>query len=186
MSAAHEEIFGDGGSRILLICDHATNTVPPKVSGGSLGLPPEEMGRHIAYDLGARGVALECARRLGAPAVLTRFSRLVIDPNRGEDDPTLVMRLYDGTIIPANRLVTPAEVERRLAAYHRPYHDAVDAAIHRIAASGRRPALISIHSSRRPEGASSAAVAGGSALAPRWTDRVAADTATSGGGAVRW
>ena len=29
----------------------------------------------------------------------------MIDPNRGEDDPTLVMRLYDGTIIPANRHV---------------------------------------------------------------------------------
>ena len=74
--------------------------------------------RHIAYDIGARGVTLELARLMRAPALLTCFSRLVIDPNRGEDDPTLVMRLYDGTIIPANRHVTPEEVEaaaRRLA-----------------------------------------------------------------------
>ena len=91
-------------------------------AGGDLGLPPEEMARHIAYDIGARGVTLELARLLDAPALLTCFSRLVIDPNRGEDDPTLVMRLYDGTIIPANRHVAPAEVERRLDAYHRPYH----------------------------------------------------------------
>ena len=68
------------------------------------------MARHIAYDIGARGVTLALARLLDAPALLTRFSRLVIDPNRGEDDPTLVMRLYDGTIIPANRHVTPEEV----------------------------------------------------------------------------
>ena len=63
-------------------------------------------------------MTLELARLLGAPALLTRFSRLVIDPNRGEDDPTLVMRLYDGTIIPGNRHVTAEEVEtaaRRLA-----------------------------------------------------------------------
>ncbi len=143
-AAAHEEI--DGGGRLLLLCDHATNIVPPEVGGGSLGLPPEEMQRHIAYDIGARAVTLELARLLGAPAVLTRFSRLVIDPNRGEDDPTLVMRLYDGTIIGANRQVSEAEVARRLAAYHRPYHAAIAAAIDRLAAADGPPALVSIHS----------------------------------------
>jgi predicted N-formylglutamate amidohydrolase len=139
---AYEEIGGAPGSRLLLICDHATNRVPASVAGGDLGLAAEEMARHIAYDIGARGVALELARITGAPALLTRFSRLVIDPNRGEDDPTLVMRLYDGTIIPANRQVTRDEVERRLEAWHRPYHRAIDAAIARMG----RPALVSIHS----------------------------------------
>lgn len=148
MSAAPavEVVNADGQSRILLLCDHATNIVPPEVSGGDLGLPAEEMERHIAYDIGARGVTLALARLLDAPAVLTRFSRLVIDPNRGEDDPTLVMKLYDGTLVPANRHVTPEEVVRRLDAYHRPYHDAVTAAIDRIEASGRVPALVAIHS----------------------------------------
>jgi predicted N-formylglutamate amidohydrolase len=141
---AFEEIAGE--EAVLLLCDHATNRVPPVVAGGDLGLPPEEMQRHIAYDIGARGVTLELARLMRAPALATCFSRLVIDPNRGEDDPTLVMRLYDGTIIPANRHVTPEEVERRLDAWHRPYHRAIDAAIDRIAGTGRPPALVSIHS----------------------------------------
>jgi predicted N-formylglutamate amidohydrolase len=144
MAAAFEEVAGTPGARILLICDHATNAVPEAIAGG-LGLPDAEMGRHIAYDIGARGVALALAGRLGAPAVLTRFSRLVIDPNRGEDDPTLVMRLYDGTIVPGNRHVTAAEVERRLDAWHRPYHRAIEAAIARMAAAGP-PAIVSIHS----------------------------------------
>ena len=48
----------------------------------------------------------------------------MIDPNRGEDDPTLLMKLYDGTIIPANRHADGAELERRLNAYYRPYHQA--------------------------------------------------------------
>jgi predicted N-formylglutamate amidohydrolase len=78
--------------------------------------------------------------------VLTRFSRLVIDPNRGEDDPTLVMRLYDGTIVPGNRHVTPEEVQRRLDAWHRPYHRALDAAIERMTAAAGSPAIVSIHS----------------------------------------
>lgn len=130
--------------RLLLICDHARNAVPPEI--GDLGVPAVDMERHIAWDVGARGVTRGLAARLGAPAVLSTYSRLVIDPNRGEDDPTLVMRLYDGTIIPGNRRIEEAEIARRIAAYHRPYHAAIDAEIDRIAAAGAAPALVSIHS----------------------------------------
>lgn len=136
----------DGAARVLLLCDHASNRVPPSVAGGDLGLPPEEMARHIAYDIGARGVTLELARLMDAPAVLGRFSRLVIDPNRGEDDPTLVMRLYDGTIVPANRRIDGAEVARRLDAWHRPFHAAIDTLIAARLGAGISPALIAIHS----------------------------------------
>jgi predicted N-formylglutamate amidohydrolase len=141
------ELVNPGGvSSALLLCDHAANAVPAAVAGGDLGLGPAEMGRHIAYDVGARGVTVALARRLDAAAVLGRFSRLVIDPNRGEDDPTLVMRLYDGTIVPANRRIGPEEIARRLEAYHRPYHAAIDAVIERRLAAGRPPALVAIHS----------------------------------------
>ncbi len=143
---AYECANGAGDAPILLLCDHASNRVPPSVAGGDLGLPPEEMARHIAYDIGARGVTLELARGLDAPALLTRFSRLVIDPNRGEFDPTLLMRLYDGTIIPGNRHADAAERERRLDDWHRPYHQAITAEIDRMLAKGQRPTLISIHS----------------------------------------
>lgn len=143
---AVEEVNAGGSSRVLLLCDHATAIVPPEVAGGDLGIPAADMGRHIACDIGARGVTLALAALLDAPAILTRFSRLVIDPNRGEDDPTLVMRLYDGTIVPANRTVDAAEVERRLAAWHRPYHRAIGRRIDAMAAAGREPALVAVHS----------------------------------------
>jgi len=136
-------LFGaDRASRWLVTCDHATNRVPPEIGGGSLGIDAADMARHIAYDVGAAGVALRLAERLGCPAVLSNFSRLVIDPNRGEDDPTLVMRLYDGTVIPANRAVDRAEIERRLEAYYRPYH----AAIAGLMAERESPLLVSVHS----------------------------------------
>lgn len=141
------EIIGaDRPSRWLVTCDHASNIVPPDVSGGILGICDADMNRHIAYDVGAAGVTRTLAGLLDAPAILTRFSRLVIDPNRGEDDPTLVMRLYDGTVVPGNRHATPAEVEARLARLHRPYHQAVEAALERILAGGRTPAIVSMHS----------------------------------------
>jgi len=112
-------------SRWLITCDHASNRVPDCVGGGDLGLPPEDMNRHIAYDIGAAGLSRVLAKELGAPVILSDFSRLVIDPNRAEHDPTVLMRLYDGSIIPANRDADAAERDRRLAAFHRPYHDAL-------------------------------------------------------------
>ncbi|MBD3764357.1 MAG: N-formylglutamate amidohydrolase [Rhodobacterales bacterium] len=132
----------DRPGRWLVTCDHATNRVPDWVGGGSLGIADADMGRHIAYDLGAAGLARALADRLDSPAILSDFSRLVIDPNRGEDDPTLVMRLYDGTIIPANRHVDAAEVERRLDRLYRPYH----AALARLAARRSDTVIVAVHS----------------------------------------
>lgn len=129
-------------SRWLVICDHATNRVPDFIAGGTLGIAEEDMARHIAYDPGAAGVSIRLAERLAAPVVLSNFSRLVIDPNRGEDDPTLVMRLYDGTIIPANRHIDETEIARRLDLCYRPYHAAVD----RMAGARRDSVIVSIHS----------------------------------------
>jgi predicted N-formylglutamate amidohydrolase len=129
---------------LILLCDHARNAVPPEI--GDLGLPAEDMGRHIAWDVGARGVTLGLTARLGAGAVLSTFSRLVIDPNRGEDDPTLVMRLCDGSIIPANRNIDQAEIARRKDAYHRPYHAAIRETIDETIEAGETPVLVSIHS----------------------------------------
>ena len=132
----------DRTGRWCVTCDHATNFVPDEVNGGSLGLPAAEMARHIAWDPGAAGLALGLAERLDGPAALSNFSRLVIDPNRGEDDPTLLMKLYDGTIIPGNREAGPEELERRKALCYRPYH----AAVAGLLAARPAPVLLSIHS----------------------------------------
>lgn len=136
------EILGeDRPGRWLVTCDHASNRVPAAF-GGTLGLPPAEMARHIAWDPGAAGVARALARRLQSPCLLSRFSRLVIDPNRGEDDPTLVMRLYDGTIVPGNRHAGAEEVARRLDRLYRPYH----AAYARLAARRPDTVILAVHS----------------------------------------
>jgi predicted N-formylglutamate amidohydrolase len=128
--------------RWLVSCDHATNRVPGWVAGGDLGIAAADMARHIAYDPGAAGVASALAEALDSPGILSDFSRLVIDPNRGEDDPTLVMQLYDGTIIPANRGIDAAATNQRLDRLYRPYHDAY------AALAARRPdtVIVAIHS----------------------------------------
>ena len=125
----------------VITCDHASNTVPDFVAGGSLGLPEQDMHRHIAYDIGAMGTALALGQALNAPVVCSNFSRLVIDPNRGADDPTLIPQLYDGTIIAGNRHITAQDRAHRIETLYQPYHDAIAGL-----AQGRDIAFLSIHS----------------------------------------
>ena len=135
---------GRADAGLVLLCDHAGNALPPGY--GTLGLPPEQLRRHIAYDIGAAEVTRALAAALGAPAVMTRYSRLLIDPNRGADDPTLIMRLSDGAVVPGNRRLDAAERDKRMRLYYQPYHRAIDAVIDRCVASGVAPSLLSIHS----------------------------------------
>ena len=141
---SHEVIAGNPRCGVVIVCDHARNTIPAEYD--NLGLPPGELERHIAYDIGVEGVTRGLARRLGAPAVLARFSRLLIDPNRGLDDPTLIMRLSDGAVVPGNALIDEDERDRRIARFFRPYDDAVGAVIARSVAAGPLPAILSVHS----------------------------------------
>lgn len=128
-------------SPLLFLCDHASNRLPPEYDG--LGLAKCLFETHIAYDIGAASVTRALAEAYGAAALLGGVSRLLIDLNRGADDPTLVMRLSDGSIIPGNRGAGPDEVANRLARFHAPYHAAIAGEMARI---GKDAILISIHS----------------------------------------
>lgn len=137
-------IEGDWKSGVLILCDHAANLLP--AAYGTLGLTPEDLARHIAYDIGAAPVAEHLARALQAPALFTRYSRLLIDPNRGRDDPTLVMQLSDGRIVPGNAALDEAELEGRVERFYAPYHQAIEASIDEGVAAGKPPVLLAIHS----------------------------------------
>ncbi len=137
------QIEGEGTSGWLIVCDHASNALPQGY--GTLGLPQEQLERHIGYDIGAAGVTREVARLLGAPALMTNFSRLLIDANRGADDPTLIMRLSDGAVVPGNADFDEAERTKRVNRFYVPYHAAIDEVIDRAIGAGRPPAILSIH-----------------------------------------
>jgi predicted N-formylglutamate amidohydrolase len=144
MSAAPFELIrpgAPGNSPLLLMCDHASNALPPGY--GTLGIEPSLFATHIAYDIGAGVVTRALAAALGAPAVLGAWSRLLIDLNRGVDDPTLIMKLSDGSIVPGNRDLGETETARRIAHFHVPYHAAVTTQIESMPAV---PVLVSVHS----------------------------------------
>ena len=144
VTSAFEIVDGDIQRGLILLCDHATNILPAEY--GTLGLSEQQLSRHIAYDIGVEQVTRELAELLGVPAVLSRFSRLLIDPNRGLDDPTLVMRLSDGAVVPGNAAIDQLEIDRRVRDYYLPYDGAVRETIDRSLALDVVPALLSIHS----------------------------------------
>lgn len=135
---------GAQDTAVLVLCDHATNALPPEY--GLLGLPRAELDRHIGYDIGALAVAQEIGRRLKATVISTCFSRLLIDPNRGEDDPTLIMQISDGAVVPGNAALDDAERRKRISNFYAPYHAAIEAEIDAMLARGMTPIVASIHS----------------------------------------
>lgn len=141
---AFERIPASKPGPLLFLCDHASNAVPP--SYGTLGLPEAEFKRHIASDIGAGALTRALAADFAAPALLGVWSRLLIDLNRGPDDPTLVMKISDGALIPGNAEADAVEIARRIAKFHAPYHAAIEADIAAAERAGFAPAIVSMHS----------------------------------------
>jgi len=129
---------------LLLVCDHASHAVPPDLEG--LGLPEAELLRHIGWDIGAAEVAEELSRRLEATAVLAGVSRLVIDCNREPGHPTSICETSDGTIVPANILLTEEQVKARVDHWYHPYQRAIAHQLDRLEQAGGQAAVIAIHS----------------------------------------
>ena len=128
----------------VLVCDHASNAIPAHME--RLGLDQSELDRHIGWDIGAAMVTESLSARLDAPAFLSGYSRLVVDCNRPLGSPTAVPPVSDGTVVPANQAVSPAEAAARTDALFRPYHDAIAAYLDRVIGAGAVPMLIAVHS----------------------------------------
>lgn len=133
-----------GRPRFLLTCDHASRAVPRHMK--RLGLAEKDLGRHIAWDIGAAEVTRYLAERLDAPAYLAGYSRLVIDCNRPLTSPTSIPPLSDGTEIPANRAVSHAEAAARADSVFWPYHRQISGTLDRLLAAGEIPLFVAVHS----------------------------------------
>ena len=132
----------------MILCDHASNNIPPNFQ--NLGLDNKLLDSHIAYDIGAKEVSIHLSRILNCPLVMSDFSRLLIDPNRGVDDPTLVMKISDDKIIEGNKNIhnfrESVEKNKRIEDFYNTYHDKVSELIKQKIRNEQFPAIISIHS----------------------------------------
>ncbi|RST87786.1 N-formylglutamate amidohydrolase [Aquibium carbonis] len=134
----------DSDAEIVLICDHASNHIPAEYDG--LGVGSADLKRHIAWDVGAAGVTRGLAARLGAPAFLGTYSRLLVDLNRPFGSATSMTVVSEATSIPGNRDLPQAEIERRRRLIFDPFHDALAAFLDRRAVASKRSRIVAIHS----------------------------------------
>lgn len=137
-------VNGAGQSPILLACEHAGRRIPKRL--GLLGLSAKELDRHIAYDIGAEGVARRLADMLDAPLVLQRYSRLVYDCNRPPDSPSAMPIISELTAIPGNQGLTAREREERTRAIYEAFHEQVAAMIEARIAKQKPVIFVTIHS----------------------------------------
>jgi len=133
-----------GRSPFVLICDHAGARVPRRLD--SLGLPAEELQRHIAWDIGAAEVASRLAALLDAFLILQTYSRLVIDCNRPPGSPQSIVQLSESTRIPGNESVPASEALAREREVFRPYHERICAELDRRKAAQQPGILVAVHS----------------------------------------
>jgi predicted N-formylglutamate amidohydrolase len=139
------EVINPGGQgRVLLVCEHASNAVPPELEG--LGLSDDLRRSHIAWDPGALPVAERMAARLDAALVAGRFSRLVHDCNRPPDSADAVLEVSEGHPIPGNRGLSPAQRAARAEVVHAPFHARLAAEIEARTTAERSPVIVTIHS----------------------------------------
>ncbi|MCR0981993.1 N-formylglutamate amidohydrolase [Roseomonas populi] len=139
-----EVVNAEGAAPFVLLCEHASSHIPARYA--DLGLPAAELGRHIAWDIGAAELARKLSARLDAPLVLAAVSRLVIDLNRPPGVPTSIPEVSEDTAIPGNVGISAVERTHRQTVWFHPFHDAVSALLDARQAAGRRTLVVGVHS----------------------------------------
>jgi len=138
-SEAVEELAGDPGCRLVFTCEHASNVLPEPWRW------PEAdrwlVDTHWASDIGAGAFTRRVAGLMNAPAVLSKFSRLLVDPNRPLESDTLFRQSADGRQVHLNEIMLETERQERIDRFYEPYHAAVGAMVQR----SRGDTVFSIH-----------------------------------------
>jgi len=141
---AFELINPDGNANIILISEHASNHIPAEYN--DLGLSDEQLELHIAWDIGIAEVTENLSAMLDAPAVLARFSRLLIDANRALDQDGLIPTHTDNHQIDGNIGLSQEDIESRIERFYKPFHDGVEGIIMRKINNDHAPMVLNMHS----------------------------------------
>ena len=140
---AFQEFRMEGRSDFVIVADHASARIPRRLT--NLGLPHLELRRHIAWDIGALGVARRVAEALDAPLVAQNYYRLVIDCNRDPKVETSIPRISELREIPGNIGLSTAEIAARRAEIFDPYHRRIRELLNARQAIGQRTILVAQH-----------------------------------------
>jgi predicted N-formylglutamate amidohydrolase len=138
------EISRHGVSPFVIVVDHASARIPRTLR--DLGLPPAELKRHIAWDIGALAVARRMAVTLDAHLIAQNYSRLVIDCNRDPEVDSSIPSLSESTTIPGNVELSDEQKSVRRREIFDPYHQRIGELLDVRAAAGKPTILVAQHS----------------------------------------
>ena len=144
MDKVFDIINENSNSPFILTCEHASAKIPAEYH--NLGLPQQELNRHIARDKGAKEVTTLIAQKLNCFAVLGGYSRLLIDLNRRMGEDELIVRESDKTVVLGNANLTQQEQQKRFDVYFKPYYEAIEKQISSLQQKGIQPIIFSVHS----------------------------------------
>jgi predicted N-formylglutamate amidohydrolase len=139
------ELLGDPSrpGPFVFTCEHATRLLPEwKPSAADQPFLDE----HWGWDIGAADLTRSLVARTGSSGVLSRFSRLVCDPNRDPAEPSFLVEHIDEHALSFNRGVDSLERRRRQQRYFDPFHHAIDRTLAARRALEAPVRLCSIHS----------------------------------------
>jgi predicted N-formylglutamate amidohydrolase len=131
-------------SPVVLVCEHASAQMPAPWAG--LGLTDAQSRAHIAWDIGALGLARALADLMDACLIHAPVSRLIYDCNRAPDMAGAMpakSEIYD---IPGNANLTANERALRTKAVYLPWANGLHNLIAERIAQNRRPIVLTIHS----------------------------------------
>ncbi|WP_299349170.1 N-formylglutamate amidohydrolase [uncultured Maritalea sp.] len=124
-----EVIYPGSTHPLLLVCEHAGVSFPQTID--RLGLTSDQLGMHIASDIGAETVARKVSDRFQCTLILQRYSRLVIDCNRQPGEPSSIPEISDSVVIPGNENLSDAARKLRETEIFEPFTAACEAQIKR-------------------------------------------------------
>ena len=131
-------------NHIVFICDHASNYIPRKYR--KLGISDSDLESHIAFDIGAKNLTINLAKKLKQSYFISNFSRLLIDPNRKEIDRELITVRSFGVEIPKNLYISAQEKEHRINFFYNDYHQNLRNFVKTKINKYKNVFLVSIHS----------------------------------------
>lgn len=133
-----------GKANYIIVADHASRVVPKKL--GAIVDDPQDMSRHIAWDIGTEDISRRMSEKMDAPAIIAGFSRLVIDLNRGFGHPQQVPTSSDGTEVLGNHGLTLGDIDARVKSLYNTYHNRLEKMVERATSEGKRPVIVFVHS----------------------------------------
>ena len=144
LSDAYEVIGHNNSSPFLFSCEHASNFFPADIPVSSEDQAFKHT--HWAWDIGVAELLRQLVDHFCSQAIFSRFSRLIIDPNRDIRRSSLIPETIEGHALSFNQNLSTDAIQDRLHRFYHPYHEAFSRMVKERCQNEAPFILISFHS----------------------------------------